>query len=93
MPDLSKRLRPVNSLLRKGVTFAFTSAMEKWEWEILAELATPPILVFPNWDPAQYIQAVFIPSPWNHNYPTHHVSRVPRGIVEGGGRFEAIMMF
>ena len=29
LPDLSKRLRPINSLLRKGVKFAFTPAMEK----------------------------------------------------------------
>ena len=50
LPDVSKRLRPINSLLRKGVKFAFTPAMEKLVREILAELATPPILVFPNWD-------------------------------------------
>ena len=30
LPDLSKRLRPINSLLRKGVKFAFTPAMEKF---------------------------------------------------------------
>ena len=36
--------------LRKGVKFALTPAMEKLVREILAELATPPILVFPNWD-------------------------------------------
>ena len=29
LPDLSKRLRPINSLLRKGVKFVFTPAMEK----------------------------------------------------------------
>ena len=50
LPDVSKRLRPINSLLRKGVKFAFTPAMEKLVREILAERATPPILVFPNWD-------------------------------------------
>ena len=50
LPDLSKRLRPINSLLRKGVKFAFTPAIEKLVREILVELATPPILVFPNWD-------------------------------------------
>ena len=38
LPDLPKRLRPINSL------------MEKLIREILAERATPPILVFPNWD-------------------------------------------
>ena len=46
LPDLSKRLRPTNSLLRKGVKFAFTPAMEKSLREILAELTTPPVLVF-----------------------------------------------
>ena len=50
LPDLSKRLRPSNSLLQKGVKFAFTPAMEKLVREILAELKTPPIWVFPNWD-------------------------------------------
>ena len=30
LPDLSKRLRPINSLLRKGVKFAFTPVMENW---------------------------------------------------------------
>ena len=29
LPDLSKRLRPINSLFRKGVKVAFTPAMEK----------------------------------------------------------------
>ena len=48
LPDLSEKLRPINSLLRKGVKVAFTPAMEKMEREILAELATPAILVFPN---------------------------------------------
>ena len=50
LPDLSKRLRPINALLRKGVKFAFTPAMEKLVREILAELTTPPVLVFPDWD-------------------------------------------
>ena len=44
------RLRLLNSLLRNGVKFAFTPAMEKLVRETLAELATPPILVFPKWD-------------------------------------------
>ena len=29
LPDLSKRLCPINSLLRKGDKFLFTPAMEK----------------------------------------------------------------
>ena len=50
LPDLSKRLRPINALLRKGVKFVFTPDMEKLVREILAELTTPPVLVFPDWD-------------------------------------------
>ena len=48
--DLAKRIRPITSLLRKGVKFELTLAMEKIVREILAELAAPPILVFPDWD-------------------------------------------
>ena len=50
LPDLSKRLRPIYALLRKGVKFAFTPAMEKLVGEILAELTTPAVLVIPAWD-------------------------------------------
>ena len=50
LPDLSKRLRPIYSLLRRGIKFAFTPAMEKLMREILAELATPPIVLFSDWD-------------------------------------------
>ena len=50
LPDLPKRLRPINSLLRKGVTFAFTPAMKKLVRETLAELPTPQIVVFSSWD-------------------------------------------
>ena len=38
LPDLSKRLRPINSLLRKAVKFTFTPAMAKLVREILTEL-------------------------------------------------------
>ena len=48
--DMSKRIRPITSLLRKGVKFEFTPAMEVIVREILAELANPPILVLPDWD-------------------------------------------
>ena len=48
--DSSNWIRPITSLLRKGVKFEFTPAMEFIVREILAELATPPILVFPDWD-------------------------------------------
>ena len=44
--DLSKRTRPITSLLK----FEFLPAMEVMVREILAELATPPILVSLDWD-------------------------------------------
>ena len=48
--DLSKRIRPITSLLRKGVKFEFTPAMEVIVRKILVELAAPPISGFPDWD-------------------------------------------
>ena len=48
--DLSTRIRPITSLLRKGVKFEFKSAMEVIVRENLAELAAPLILVFFDWD-------------------------------------------
>ena len=50
LPSLSKRLRPINAHLRKGVKFAFTPAVEKLVRELLVELTTPPVLVFSDWD-------------------------------------------
>ena len=50
LPELSKKLRPIKSLLYKGVKFLLTPAMKKLVREILAELTTPPILVLPDWD-------------------------------------------
>ena len=49
MRDLSKRIRPITSLRRKGVKLEFTLAMEVIVGEFIAELVTPPILVFPDW--------------------------------------------
>ena len=42
LPDLPKRLRPINSLLLKGVKFLFTPAMEKLVREILAVVLPTP---------------------------------------------------
>ena len=50
--DLSKLIRLITSLLRKGVKFEFTPAIEVIVREINAELAAPPVLVFPDWDAA-----------------------------------------
>ena len=48
--DLSKRIRPITSLLGKGVKVEFTLALELIVREIVAELAGPHILVFTDWD-------------------------------------------
>ena len=48
LPDLSNRIRPITSLLSERVKFEFTPAIEVIVSEILAELATPPILIFPE---------------------------------------------
>ena len=50
LPDLSKRIRPLTPLLRKGIHHDSTPAMEVIVRQILAELAAPPTLVFPDWD-------------------------------------------
>ena len=42
--------RPITALLKEGAAFDFTSTMEDTVRTLLAELATPPILVFPHWD-------------------------------------------
>ena len=43
-----RKIRPLTALLRKGVKYVFTPAMEVIVRQILAELAAPPILVFPD---------------------------------------------
>ena len=48
--DMAKRIRPITSLLKQGVKFVFTPAMETIMRELLAELSTLPVLVYPNWD-------------------------------------------
>ena len=46
---MAKRIRPITSLLKQAVKFVFTPAMEAIVRELLAELSTPPVLVYPNW--------------------------------------------
>ena len=48
--DMSKRIRPITALLKKGVKFLFTPSMEVIVRDMLAELAAPPVLVFSVWD-------------------------------------------
>ena len=50
LPNTAKRVRPITALLKKGATFSFTPPMEETVRALLAELAAPPILVFPDWD-------------------------------------------
>ena len=50
LPNMAHHIRPVTALLKKGAAFEFTSAMENTVRTLLAELAAPPILVFPDWD-------------------------------------------
>ena len=50
LPNMAKRVRPITALLKKGATFGFTPPMEETVHALLAELAAPPILVFPDWD-------------------------------------------
>ena len=41
LPNMSRHIRPITALLKKGVAFDFTSTMED---------TAPPVLVFPDWD-------------------------------------------
>ena len=50
LPNITRHIRPITALLKKGAAFDFTSAMEDTVRVLLAELAAPPILVFPDWD-------------------------------------------
>ena len=50
LPHMARHIGPITALLKKGVAFDFTSAMEDTVRALLAELAVPPILVFPVWD-------------------------------------------
>ena len=50
LPNMACRICPITALLKKGAAFNFTSTMEDTVRALLAKLATPPILVFPDWD-------------------------------------------
>ena len=41
---------PITALLKKGAKFSFTPSMETIVRDMLTELATLPVLVFPDWD-------------------------------------------
>ena len=48
LPNMAHHIRPITALLKKGAAFDFTSAMEDTVRALRAELAAPPILVFPD---------------------------------------------
>ena len=48
LPNMARLIRPSTALFKKGAAFDFTSAVEDTVRAILAELAVPPILVFPD---------------------------------------------
>ena len=50
VPDMARRIRPITALLKKGAAFDFISTMEETVRALIADPATPPILVFPDWD-------------------------------------------
>ena len=50
LPQMAKRIRPITVLMKKGAVFQFTSEMESIVRELLAELASPPVLVYPDWE-------------------------------------------
>ena len=50
LPNMARHIRPITALLKKGDAFDFTPAMEDTVRPLLAELAAPPILSFPDGD-------------------------------------------
>ena len=50
LPNMIRRIRSITALLKKGIAFDSTSTMEDTVRALLAELAAPPVLVFPDWN-------------------------------------------
>ncbi|CAB1107289.1 unnamed protein product [Ectocarpus sp. CCAP 1310/34] len=48
LPTMAKRIRPLTTLLKKQKKFTFTPSMEQAVRVLLAELANPPVLVYPD---------------------------------------------
>ena len=48
--DMSKRIRPITANVKKGVKLLFMTTMEAIAHDVFAELASPPVLVYPDWD-------------------------------------------
>ena len=52
LPKMAARIRPLNSLLRKGVKFEFSPHHERIVREMLDELSSPNVLAFPDFEAA-----------------------------------------
>ena len=52
LPQMAARIRPLNSLLRKGVKFEFTPHHERIVREMLDELSSSNVLAFPDFEAA-----------------------------------------
>ncbi|CAB1117629.1 unnamed protein product [Ectocarpus sp. CCAP 1310/34] len=48
LPNMANRIRPLTTLLKKQEKFIFTPSMEQAVRVLSAELANPPVLVYPN---------------------------------------------
>ena len=50
LPNMARHIRPITALLKESVACDFTSTMVDTVHALLAELAAPPIVFFPDWD-------------------------------------------
>ena len=80
LPIMACRIRPITALLKKGAAFDFTSTMEDTVRALLAELATSPILVFPDWDAvidtSRPFASIATPAPLVSTPPSNKNSRM-----------------
>ena len=53
LPNLARQLKPLTTLLKRGVKFEFTPTMEKTFRDLLAHLSSPPVLVYPDLNAAE----------------------------------------
>eukprot|EP00752_Nemacystus_decipiens_P016839 g15071.t1 len=60
LPNMSKRIKPIQSLMKKNAKYIFTPEMEKLVRKLLDELSHPPSLVFPDWDAVADGSRVFL---------------------------------
>ena len=53
LPNLSKRIRPISDLLKKGAAFVFTKYMEVIVRDLLKTPTEKTVLCFPDWNAVQ----------------------------------------